>query len=158
MNEVNLRAMVTMKKKLGCLVGYSDHTLGLTVPIMAATLGAVIVEKHFTLDRNMAGPDHKASLEPNELKSMVQLLKKVRKILGNDEKKPSKSEKRIMPLVRKSIVAKKDLQAGTKLTSDLVTSKRPGDGLSPLNLNNILGKQLKKNVRKNGKILISELD
>jgi N,N'-diacetyllegionaminate synthase len=142
--EVNLRAMLTMQNTLNCLVGYSDHTIGITVPLMAATLGAVIIEKHFTLDKTLPGPDHKASLEPQELTEMVTAIRNVETILGSYAKKPTSSEKKIMKLVRKSIVANQDIKKGAVLRKNMLAIKRPGVGLSPTQLDQILGKKTKK--------------
>jgi N,N'-diacetyllegionaminate synthase len=136
-------AMQTMMRKLGVLVGYSDHTLGIQVPIMAVTLGACLIEKHFTLDRNMPGPDHKASLEPQELKSMVEAIRKVILILGSDIKKPNQSESALIPIVRKSIVASTNIKKGEVFNEKNLSIKRPGNGLSPKIWNNIIGKKAK---------------
>jgi N,N'-diacetyllegionaminate synthase len=144
LDEVNLRAMITMQKELGCFVGYSDHTLGVTVPVMAVSLGAVVIEKHFTLNRNLSGPDHKASLTPDELKTMVQEIRNVETALGSSDKKPTTSEKKIMKLVRKSIVAKGDVEKGIILTKDMLSIKRPGTGLPPTELEKIIGKKTKR--------------
>ena len=148
LEEVNLQAMITMQKKLDCLVGYSDHTLGITVPIMAVSLEAVVIEKHFTLDRDLPGPDHKASLEPNELTTMVEEIRKVEKALGNFDKKPTESEKKIMKLVRKSIVAKQDIAKGSIIDENMVVIKRPGTGLYPSNIDKIIGKKAKQDIAK----------
>jgi N,N'-diacetyllegionaminate synthase len=150
--EVNLQAMKTMMKKLNVLVGYSDHTNGIQVPIMAATLGACLIEKHFTLDRNMPGPDHKASLEPNELKEMVEAVRKVDLVLGSEIKRPNKSEKLMMKDVRKSIVATTDIKKGDVLTEKNLAIKRPGTGLSPSLWCEILGKAAKRDF-KNGELI-----
>jgi len=158
LEEVNLKAMVTMQKELDCLIGYSDHTLGLTVPIMAAALGAVVIEKHFTLDKSLPGPDHKASLEPDELKSMVQAIREVEKALGSSIKRPTKNEKKTRLAVRKSIVAKTDLEIGTKINMENVAIKRPGTGLRPVNLKKILGKKVKRYLKKDAMIKISDLE
>jgi N-acetylneuraminate synthase len=158
LDKVNLLAMKTMQKELDCLVGYSDHTLGLTVPIMAATLGAVVIEKHFTLDRNMPGPDHKASLEPDELKSMVHSIREVEEALGEAEKRPTKGERKIMSLVRKSILAGRDLTKGDLIERDMLAFKRPGDGLDPRLIEKVVGKRLKKRVKKDAKINLSDLE
>jgi len=149
LSEVNLRAMLTMQNTLPCLVGYSDHTLGITVPIMAATLGAVVIEKHFTLDKTMAGPDHKASLEPEELSQMVEAIRSVETALGSYAKRPTLSEKEIMKLVRKSIVANQHINKGVVLQKNMLGIKRPGTGLSPIHLQQLLGKTTKKPIRKN---------
>lgn len=143
--DVNLRAMLTLKDELGIEVGYSDHTQGIEVPIAAAALGASVIEKHFTLDRNMEGPDHKASLEPNELQTMIQSIRNIEKALGNGMKEPSESEKRNIGIVRKSIVAKCDIMVGEMFTEDNITTKRPGTGVSPMNWNEIVGKKAKRN-------------
>lgn len=146
--EVNLRAMVTMQNTLSCLVGYSDHTLGVTVPIIAATLGAVVVEKHFTLDKSLSGPDHAASVEPDELKHMVTAIRSVETILGSYAKKPTQSEKQVMRLVRKSIVANQDINKGVTIRRNMLAMKRPGTGLPPTQLIKILGRKTKKTIRK----------
>ena len=146
--EVNLNAMLTMKEKLDCLVGYSDHTLGVTVPIIAVALGAVLIEKHFTIDRKLPGPDHKASLEPNELKEMVEEIRNIEKILGSFEKKPTKSEEEIMKIVRKSLVAKKDIEKGSIIKKEMIDIKRPGSGIKPSEINQVLGKKAKKRILK----------
>jgi N,N'-diacetyllegionaminate synthase len=146
--EVNLRAMLTMQNTLDCLVGYSDHTLGMTVPIMAATLGAVVIEKHFTLDKTLPGPDHKASLEPEELKQLVAAIRNVEKTLGSYAKKPTPSEKEIMKLVRKSIVANQNIKKGAIISKNMLAIKRPGIGLSPTQIEQILAKKTKKSIKK----------
>ena len=123
--DVNLRAMKTMADTFGVEVGYSDHTKGIEVPIAAVAMGAVVIEKHFTLDKNMPGPDHKASLEPYELKQMVQSIRNIEKALGSSEKKPSASEIKNIDIARKSIVAKKTIKKGEELTEDNLDIKRP---------------------------------
>ncbi|HVQ00816.1 MAG TPA: N-acetylneuraminate synthase [Candidatus Thermoplasmatota archaeon] len=148
LSEVNLRAMLTMRHTLNCLVGYSDHTMGITVPVMAATLGAVVLEKHFTLDKTLPGPDHKASLEPAELTQMITAIREVETVLGGYAKKPTASEKDIMKLVRKSIVAVQDIPKGTILQRNLLDIKRPGTGLPPAKLESILGKRTKRAIKK----------
>jgi N,N'-diacetyllegionaminate synthase len=148
LNEVNLRAMQTMQNTLNCHVGYSDHTMGITVPVMAATLGAVVIEKHFTLDITMTGPDHKASLEPTELSQMVTAIRNVETILGSFAKKPTPSEKDIMKLVRKSIVADQDIKKGATIQRTMLGIKRPGTGLSPLQIQQVIGKKAKKTIKK----------
>jgi N,N'-diacetyllegionaminate synthase len=139
--DVNLKAMMTLKKELGVAVGYSDHTLGIEVPIAAAALGAEVIEKHFTLDRNMEGPDHKASLEPHELREMVRSIRNIELALGNGKKEPSNSEERNIGIVRKSIVAKKDIAMGELFTEENLTTKRPGTGISPMEWNKVLGQR-----------------
>ena len=139
MKEVNLRAMLTLKEHCGLSVGYSDHTKGIEVPLAAVALGAEVIEKHFTLDRHMEGPDHKASLEPDELKAMVEGIRKVEEALGTGVKSPSESEKANIPIVRKSIIANKKIQVGETLTAENMTTKRPGTGISPMKWNEVLG-------------------
>lgn len=138
--DVNLRAMNTIKEEFGVKVGYSDHTKGIEVPIAAVALGATVIEKHFTLDRNMEGPDHKASLEPNELKAMVDSIRHIELALGNGMKQPAESEKKNMAVARKSIIASIDIKAGDIFTEENLTVKRPGDGISPMRWFDIIGK------------------
>lgn len=138
--DVNLRAMKTMADYFHCPVGYSDHTQGLTMSIAAAALGATIIEKHFTLDRTMEGPDHRASLEPNELEDLVFSIRQVELGLGSELKKPSPSELKNRIAARKSIVAAKEINKNTLFTVENLTTKRPGSGLSPMNWYNLLGK------------------
>ena len=137
--DVNLRAMETMRRAFGVEVGYSDHTKGIEVPIAAVALGATIIEKHFTLDRNMEGPDHKASLEPEELAAMVSAIRNIEQALGSGEKTVSPSERKNIAVVRKSIVAKRAIKAGERLTEDNLTVKRPGSGVSPMRWRDVLG-------------------
>ena len=139
MGDVNLNAMLTIQKELGVAVGYSDHTLGVEVDIAAVAMGASIIEKHFTLDKTMNGPDHKASLEPGELKSMVASIRNIEKAMGNSEKKPSPSESINIEVVRKSIVASQDIEKGEVLTERNITVKRPGDGISPMKWDSVIG-------------------
>lgn len=166
LNEVNLRAMQAMQKELNCLVGYSDHTLGIDVSIAAVILGAVVIEKHFTLDRKLPGPDHKASLEPKELKELVRSIrdteyvlkqgksaeeilkniKHIEKTLGNEIKKPTKTEEKIKKITRKSIVSKVDIPKGTVVTRDMITVKRPGTGIEPKYLESVIGRRTKREI------------
>ncbi|MBI2627884.1 MAG: N-acetylneuraminate synthase [Candidatus Niyogibacteria bacterium] len=155
--EVNLRAMQTMMKELGVLVGYSDHTLGIQIPIMAATLGASIIEKHFTLDRKMSGPDHKASLEPKELRAMVKAIRDVEIIMGSHVKQPVASEKKHKLLARKSIVAAGNIKKGVKIKENMLAIKRPGKGTEPRFWNKIIGKKTKKNLKKDQFIVWRDL-
>lgn len=143
--DVNLQAMITMKEKLGVAVGYSDHTQGIEVPIAAAALGASVIEKHFTLDQNMEGPDHKASLEPAELHAMVHAIRNIESAMGDGKKKPSESEKKNICIARKSIVAKCNIGEGEIFTEDNLTTKRPGTGLSPMCWEQIIGSRSKRN-------------
>jgi len=148
LEEVNLRAMQTMQKEFDCLIGYSDHTMSITVPIVAVSLGAVLIEKHFTLDKKLPGPDHKASLELDELKRMVEEIRKIDTILGSSEKIPTESEKEIMKVIRKSIVAKRDINVGDIIEREMVIIKRPGIGIEPKFMNTVLGKKAKKTIKK----------
>ena len=138
MEDVNLNAMLTMQRELGVAVGYSDHTLGIEVDIAAVAMGASVIEKHFTLDKTMDGPDHKASLEPKELKAMVSAIRNIEKALGSSEKKPSPSESVNIDIVRKSIVANQDIKEGDFLTDKNIAVKRPGNGISPMKWDNII--------------------
>ncbi len=141
--DVNLKAMNTIGNTFGVKIGYSDHTLGIEVPIAAVAMGAKVIEKHFTLDRSLAGPDHKASLEPDELKQMVKLIRNIELALsGNGLKKPSKSEIRNKNIVRKSIHVKKNLTKGTILEEKDLISLRPGDGISSIDWQKVIGKKL----------------
>ncbi|SHH20288.1 N-acetylneuraminate synthase [Tepidibacter thalassicus] len=144
--DVNLNAMVTLKNAFKVDVGYSDHTLGYEAAIAAVTLGAVIIEKHFTLDKNMQGPDHKASLNPFELKEFVKSIRNTEALLGNGIKKPTKRELKIMNQVRRSIVASKELKKGTKLTKDILEFKRPGNGIKPEFIDILIGRTLKRDL------------
>lgn len=138
-DEVNLRAMLTMKDRFGCKVGYSDHTEGIEVAIAAVAMGAIVIEKHFTLDKKMEGPDHKASMEPDELKAMVKAIRNIEKAVGTGEKRPSPSEIKNMVIARKSIVARRDIKQGEVLTEDNITTKRPGNGIIPMRWKEVLG-------------------
>ena len=137
--DVNLKAMQTIRDEFGYEVGYSDHTKGIEVPIAAAALGAIIIEKHFTLDRNMVGPDHKASLEPDELAEMVRSIRNIEKAIGNGYKTPSPSERKNIIVARKSIVAKQKIRLGELLSAENITVKRPGTGISPMKWNEVIG-------------------
>ena len=139
MEDVNLNAMLTIRKEFGIGIGYSDHTLGIEVDIAAVAMGASCVEKHFTLDKTMEGPDHKASLEPNELKAMVGAIRNIEKALGSCEKKVSSSESDNINIVRKSIVASQMIKKGDLLTDKNITTKRPGNGINPMKWDNIIG-------------------
>jgi len=138
--DVNLNAMLTIKNALNVKVGYSDHTKGIEVPIAAVALGAEVIEKHFTLDRNMEGPDHKASLEPKELKKMVTAIRNIEKTMGNGIKKPSHSELKNKPIARKSLIAIKEIKKDERFTKENVGIKRPGNGISPMRWEEVMGK------------------
>ena len=143
--DVNLKAMDALSKEFGVEVGYSDHTKGIEVPIAAVALGATVIEKHFTLDRNMEGPDHKASLEPVELKAMVSAIRNIEKAVGGDgTKHVSESEKKNIAIARKSIVAACDIKAGEVFTEQNLTVKRPGNGISPMCWEEVLGQVAKR--------------
>lgn len=144
-SEVNLKAMQTMSFAFGVSVGYSDHTQGIEIPIAAVAMGAVVIEKHFTLDRDMDGPDHKASLEPDELCQMVAAIRTVELALGHGTKKPSTSEMRNILVARKSIVAARSINKGEILSADNLTVKRPGNGLSPMCWDEVIGTVAQKN-------------
>ena len=140
LKDVNLNAMLTIQNELNIRVGYSDHTLGIEVPIAAVALGAVAIEKHFTLDRSLLGPDHAASLEPDELNAMVTSIRNIEKAMGDGVKKPSSSETKNIPSARKSIVAKTTIKKGELFTEENLTVKRPGSGISPLEWDNVITK------------------
>lgn len=143
-SDVNLKAMITMKNEFHLKVGYSDHTLGTEVPIAAAALGADAIEKHFTIDRGMEGPDHKASLEPRELKEMITSIRHIEKALGDGRKRVTESERGNIEIVRKSIVAKKAIHSGEIFTEENITAKRPGNGISPMKWFDVLGRRAKR--------------
>ena len=147
MEDVNLNAMLTIQKEFGVAIGYSDHTLGIEVDIAAVAMGASCIEKHFTLDKTMDGPDHKASLEPEELKSMVGAIRNIEKALGSSEKKSSPSETVNMDVARKSIVASQSIKKGDKLSSKNITTKRPGTGINPMKWDEIIATTAKKDYR-----------
>lgn len=142
--DVNLNAMITIKNATGKMVGYSDHTQGIEIPIAAVAMGAHVIEKHFTLDKCMDGPDHKASLNPIELKEMVSAIRHIEKALGNGEKTITFSESVNRDVVRKSIVAKRDIKQGETLSWDNMTVKRPGNGISPMKWYDLLGTKVNK--------------
>ena len=144
MAEVNLRAMLTIRDALGVAVGYSDHTVGIEVAIAAAALGATVIEKHFTLDRTLPGPDHKASLEPAELKSMVAAIRNIEQALGDGVKRPSASEALNKPVARKSLVAARDIRAGETFSAANLTAKRPGTGVSPMRWDEVIGRKARR--------------
>ena len=148
MRDVNLNAMLTIKNELGFKVGYSDHTLGIEVAIAAVSLGATIIEKHFTLDRSMDGPDHRASLEPDELKDMIKAIRNIELAMGDGVKRPSDSESKNIIIARKSIIVNKDIKKGDIFSIDNLTTKRPGYGISAARWNDYIGKISNKNYQK----------
>jgi len=152
--DVNLNAMKTIKEECHVQVGYSDHTIGIEVPIAAVAMGACVIEKHFTLDKNMEGPDHKASLEPEELKEMVIGIRTIEKAMGNGKKCPSESEQKNIIIARKSIVANCDIKKGEILTEDKLYIKRPGNGISPMKWYEVIGKEAIKDFKKDELIVL----
>lgn len=148
LKAVNLRAMLTIKKEFNLPVGYSDHTDNIFVPVMAVAMGARVLEKHITLDKNMPGPDHKASFNPDEFKKMTDEIRVAEEILGDGIKKITESEKNIKKFIRKSIVARKDIFKGTTIKEDMLIIKRPGMGIEPKYFYKIIGKKAKKNIKK----------
>ena len=152
--DVNLTAIKTLKEIFKTEVGYSDHTCGIEVPIAAVALGATIVEKHFTLDRKMDGPDHRASLEPSELKNMVGAIRNIEQAMGDGHKGPSISEMKNIEIARKSIVANCIIKKGEKFTEKNITTKRPGGGISPMRWNEVLGSYAMKDYEKDEMIIL----
>lgn len=144
MQDVNLSAMNSIRKEVGVRVGYSDHTEGIEVPIAAVAMGAEIIEKHFTLDKTMEGPDHKASLDPDEIKAMVKAIRNIEMAIGDAEKKPTVSEQDNIAVVRKSIVAKRRIEAGETFSDDNITTKRPGTGITPMLWDSVIGTAAKR--------------
>lgn len=157
MSDVNLRAMIAIGETFGIKIGYSDHTLGIEVPIAAVALGATVVEKHFTLDRSMDGPDHLASLEPGELKEMVNSIRNIEKALGISEKLPTESEKKNIVIARRSIHIMNGLLKDHVITEKDLIMKRPGDGISPMYIEDVLNKKLNKDVMKDHKLSFDDL-
>ncbi len=156
--DVNLKAMDTMKEAFGLPVGYSDHTKGIEIPIAAVARGACVIEKHFTLDRNMEGPDHKASLEPQELAEMVRTIRNVEQAIGDGVKKVSASELKNQDIARKSIIAAKVIKAGETFSEENITTKRPGSGIDPMRWFDLLGKTAKHDYEEDYLIEKDELD
>lgn len=156
--DVNLNAMLTIKNAFNISVGYSDHTKGIEVPIAAVALGAEVIEKHFTLDKNMEGPDHRASIEPDELNLMVDAIRNIEKALGTGIKKPSPSEIKNIKIVRKSIHSNCDIRKGDLIDYTKITMKRPGDGISPMFVNSIIGKMAKKDILKDTKLKLTDIE
>lgn len=147
MEDVNLKAMITLKNAFGLDVGYSDHTLGIEVDIAAVAMGAKIIEKHFTLDKSLPGPDHKASLEPDELAAMVRAIRNIELALGDGLKHFSKSESENIKIARKSIVAKRDIKKGEIFSEQNICVKRPGDGINPMRWDEVIGQISQKDYK-----------
>lgn len=145
--SLNLRAIQTLKEAFKLPVGFSDHSPGIYAPIAAVALGAVVIEKHFTLDKNLPGPDHKASLNPNELKEMISAIRLIEKALGDGIKRPTPEEEEIKKVARRSIVVKVDIPKGAIITKEMITFKRPGTGLPPKYHNEIIGKRARRDIR-----------
>ena len=156
--DVNLKAMETMRDAFDLPIGYSDHTKGLEIPVAAVARGACVIEKHFTLDRNMEGPDHKASIEPDELKQMVSMIRHVEVAVGDGVKKVSVSEAKNQDIARKSIIAKTVIKAGETFTEENITTKRPGNGINPMRWFDLLGKKAKHDYEEDYLIEKDELD
>ena len=157
MRDVNLNAMQALRKRFGLDVGYSDHTAGIEVAIAAVALGAVVIEKHFTLDKTMLGPDHLASIEPHELKKMVECIRNIELALGCEVKSPSPSETKNMSVARKSIVARRYIQKGEVLTSENLTVKRPGNGISPMKWYEVIGKKAETDYSQDEPITLKDI-
>lgn len=155
--DVNLKALETMRRELGIPVGYSDHTRGIDVPIAAVAMGASVIEKHFTLDRTLPGPDHKASLEPGELAEMVRAIRHIESAMGDGKKQPSPSETKNMAVVRKSIVAARVIQKGEAFSLENVTAKRPGNGISPMRLEEIMKLKASRDYDRDEQVEIDEI-
>ncbi len=152
--DVNLKAMKILENTFAMAVGYSDHTAGIEVPIAAVAMGATVIEKHFTLDRNMEGPDHKASLEPNELASMVRAIRNVEMALGDGVKAPTESEMKNIPIARKSIIASRKIKKGEIFSENNITTKRPGNGISPMRWFEVLGKKAQRDFEEDELIVL----
>lgn len=159
MKDVNLKAMLTIESTFGTAIGYSDHTLGIEIPIAAVALGATIIEKHFTLDRSLPGPDHAASLEPAELTAMVKAIRSVELAVGGSGvKEPSESESKNIAIARKSIHLTADKKAGDKLTSGDLEMLRPGNGISPMKMNEVIGAVLRKDLKAGHKLSYQDIN
>ncbi len=146
--DINLKAIETLSSAFGLPVGLSDHTMRIEVAVAAVAMGAKVIEKHFTLDRNMDGPDHKASFEPDELRNMVAAIRNIEKAMGDGVKTPRESEREIKAVVRKSLVAAKDIKAGTVITRKDIVVKRPGIGISPEFIGKIINKKARVDIKK----------
>ena len=155
--DANLNVINTLQTAFKKPVGFSDHTLGIEMSVAAVALGSCVIEKHFTLDKNLPGPDHKASLEPHEFAEMVKSIRNVEKGMGNGIKKPTNDEIKIKNLVRKSIVAKKDIPEGTSLSEEFIDIKRPGTGIEPKHLNKLIGRKTTEDIKKDSQIQWNQL-
>ncbi len=155
--DSNLRTIVTLKKRFKLPVGFSDHTLGIEVSIAATALGAVLIEKHFTLNRNMPGPDNRMSLQPDELKELIAAIRNVKTALGNGVKRLTKDERKIRDIVRRSLVARVDIPEGTIITESMLDFKRPGTGIAPSRSNLVIGKRAGKNIARDELITLEKL-
>nr|WP_027624881.1 N-acetylneuraminate synthase [Clostridium lundense] len=155
--DVNLNAMITLKNAFKLPIGYSDHTVGIEIPIAAVTMGAKVIEKHFTLDKKMEGPDHRASLDPQELKHMVAGIRNIEKAFGDGIKKCNSNEKNTRKVARKSIVASKFIKLGDELSYNNITFKRPGVGLSPIYVDEIIGKKALNNIEEDSFITLNNV-
>ncbi|WP_257659166.1 N-acetylneuraminate synthase [Parapedobacter lycopersici] len=158
MRDVNLKAMLTIKNAFATPVGYSDHTLGIEVPVAAVALGAKVIEKHFTLDKNMEGPDHRASLDPAELKQMINAIRNIEQALGNGTKTPSESERKNIEIARKSVHIARNLRKGHVLSEDDLTVKRPGNGISPILIDEIIGCKLRSDMTKDAMLQLKDIE
>ena len=155
--NTNLKAMETLRQAFELPVGLSDHSLGIIVPIAAVALGACVIEKHFTLDKNLPGPDHRASLEPGELKEMVRVIRDIEKALGDGVKRPVAEEEEVKKVARRSIVARVDIPEGIIITQDVLALRRPGTGIEPKNLDMVIGKRTKRNIKSGELITFAEV-
>tara|TARA_X000000368_G_scaffold264012_1_gene209030 strand:- start:15084 stop:16100 length:1017 start_codon:yes stop_codon:yes gene_type:complete len=159
MIDVNLKAMLKIKERFNVDIGYSDHTLGIEVPIAAVALGARVIEKHFTIDRSLKGPDHACSLEPLELKNMIDAIRNIEiACSGDGNKYPTASEIKNKLIVRKSLYSSKDIKKGTKLARDMIIALRPGDGISPMEIPNLVGRTFKRNLKISEKITYEDFE
>jgi sialic acid synthase SpsE len=155
--DINLRAMDTLRQAFKLPVGLSDHTLGITIPVAAVALQACVIEKHFTLDKNLPGPDHRASLGPDELKQMVKAIREVEEAMGNGIKRFTMAEKEVRKVVRRSVVAKTDISRGTVITEEMLDAKRPGIGIEPKYIDMLIGRKARKDIKRSQLITFAEV-
>ena len=156
-SEMNLKVIETLRSAFHLPIGLSDHSLSLVIPAAAVGLGASIIEKHFTLDRGLSGPDHKASIEPHSMKEMVLFVREVESALGNGDKRPTREEERIKKVTRKSLVARRSIPRGTKITSEMLDTKRPGTGLSPSQIDLVVGKIVSRDIMADELLILDDL-